>query len=215
MNLNLGLYDIFSNIVPGFMYLLVLYEFSKITKIQMPFTQMPEGLSLVVVLTLVAYILGHLLNSISYHYWYRRFESYSKTRRRVLDTLKAEFPDLKIQFDSDDADMLLSIIQHNNFSISETLERLRANGIMMRNLSLGFALLAVVSTISLVLNWFRIEYLVSIVGWIFCSVLSLRKAIDFTRWFFRDIFREALNYGSTLKDVLKTSRVLTVGRKTK
>jgi hypothetical protein len=215
MNLNLGLYDIFSNIVPGFIYLLVLYEFSKITKFQMPLHQMPEGLSLAVVLTLTAYILGHLLNTISYHYWYRRFESYSTTRRRVMEGLKRDFPELKIGFNPDDAEMLLAIIQHNNFNISETFERLRANGIMMRNLSLGFMMLSITTAISLLQNWFQYQYLVYIIGWMCCSGLSLRKAKDFTRWFFRDIFREALNYGSNLSEVLKKSRVLTEGKKPK
>ena len=213
MNINLGLYDIFSNIVPGFIYLLALYELSKSAKLQIPLSQMPEGISLAVVITLTAYLLGQLLNTVSYHYWYRRFESYTKSRKRVLDTLKYEFPGLKIRFHPDDADMLMTIIQHNNFDLSETIERLRANGIMMRNLSLGFALLAFASVVNLIQNWFEYQYLIFILGWVICSALSLRKAIDFSRWFYRDIFRQALQYGSTLEEALKKSRTLTDRKK--
>ena len=208
MSLTLGLYDVFSNIVPGLVYLSLAYELLALVKIDLPYSAILSNPFLLIALLVLALILGHILNRVSYTLWFWRFESYGTSRRIVQQSLANQHPELG--FEADDAELLLAVIKHNDFQLSERIESNRANGIMMRNLSFGFILHAIVAVMFLLKNGVSAVHLIYLVCALLFCFLSIQRTKDFIRWFYRDIFLEALNYGNNVSEVLKVSRRKTV-----
>jgi hypothetical protein len=204
MSLTLGLYDVFANIVPGLVYLSLIYELSVFLKLNISYSSVMSNSFLVIGLLVLALILGHILNRVSYTLWFRRFESYGASRRIVLESLSYQHPELG--FEADDAELLLAVIKHNDFELSERIESNRANGIMMRNLSFGFFLHAIVSIMFLIKDGVSVAYISYLVCSLLFCILSIQRTKDFIRWFYRDIFLETLNYGDNVSEVLKLSR---------
>jgi hypothetical protein len=208
MSLNLGLYDVFANIVPGLVYLSLMYEIFEFLKIDIKYSSIASNSFLVIGLLVLALMLGHILNRISYTIWFRKFESYGASRKIVQESLIIHHPELN--FEADDAELLLAIIKHNDFQLSERIESNRANGIMMRNLSFGFILHTIMSVAFMLRDGLSIGYIAYLVGTFLFCILSVQRAKDFIRWFYRDIFLEAINYGDTTTEVLRASRRKTI-----
>ena len=204
MSLTLGLYDVFANIVPGFVYLSLTYGLFVFLKINISYSAISSNPVLLIGLLVLAFLLGHILNRVSYTSWFWRFESYGTSRRIVQQSLSNQHPELG--FEADDAELLLAVIKHNDFQLSERIESNRANGIMMRNLSFGFILHAIIAVLFLLKDGVSAVCLIYLVCALLFCFLSIQRAKDFIRWFYRDIFLDALNYGNNISDVLKVSR---------
>lgn len=205
MTINLGLYDVFANTVPGLVYLFFVYEVINLVNPKLLPLNPAIDTTITLGIIVLAFILGHLVNRVSYYLWYRRFESYGRSREIVLRSLQRNYPKIKFEFEPDDADVLFAVIQHHDIRLAEKLESFRVNGIMMRNLSFGFLLLAIIPIIRVIQNGFSIASLIYFLIAVLLSVLALQRGVDYFRWFYRDIFREALNYGSNIREVLQTS----------
>jgi hypothetical protein len=76
MNINLGLYDVFANALPGMIYLVLLYELLGVLKLKIPDISNIFGISFVVILFIVAFILGHIFIPLSYYGWYPIFDNH-------------------------------------------------------------------------------------------------------------------------------------------
>jgi len=205
MSVSLSLYDVFSNIVPGFIYLFAINELLRaFGKSQANLLQASTSGQILFII-LCAFVLGHLCTTFTYEGWYKLFF------RRYDDKLALEktisrFPELKIKFKYTDSDLLLSIIQSRDKVIAERIEGYRANAIMMRNISFGLFLIGLVELTQFFINNYAIGFLgIAILSFIF-SIIAIRGASRFYQWFYRDIFRMSLVHGTTYQEVVKKFR---------
>lgn len=208
MSISLTIYDIFSNLIPGVLVLYVINELLIILKLRaIDLSQLDQAPNLILV-AILAYITGHLINAISYQWWYVHF-SPKALDEIALEKIKRQNPNLAVEFDPVDHKMLLSVIRHHSSELSNILERARAMYMMLRNVSLGAALFAMLQVVQAFITGQYLTYLpIAAVGMI-GSALALHQGKKNERWFYRDIFREGLNYGTNIEEVMNVSRGIT------
>lgn len=205
MSVSLSLYDVFSNIVPGLIYLFAINEFLRaFGKSQVDLLQASTS-GQILFITLIAFVLGQLFTTFTYEWWYRLFVKRYEDKFALEKTI-ARFPELKINFRPTDTELLLSVIQSRDKVVAERIEGYRANAIMMRNISFGLFLMGLVE----LTKFFTTQYVLSFLGIaLLCFLFSrvaIRGASRFYEWFYRDIFRLSSIYGSTYVDVIRTFR---------
>lgn len=204
MSVSLSLYDVFSNIVPGLIYLFAINEILKaFGKSQIDLLQAPSGQILFIIL--IAFVLGQLFSTFTYEGWYKLFVKRYEDKLALEKTI-SRFPELKINFRSSDTELLLSVIQSRDKVVAERIEGFRANAIMMRNISFGLFLIGLVELIKFFINNDTLIFLgIALVSFVF-SGIAIRGASRFYSWFYRDIFRNSALYGSTYLEVVKKFR---------
>ena len=142
MSVSLSLYDVFSNIVPGLIYLFAINEsFKLFGKSQTDILQASSGQ--IVFVILIAFVLGQLCTTFTYEGWYKLFVKQYEDKTALEKTI-SRFPELKINFKPSDSELLLSVIQSRDKAVAERIEGFRANAIMMRNISFGLFLIGLV-----------------------------------------------------------------------
>ena len=205
MSVSLSLYDVFSNIVPGLIYLFAINELLRtFSKSQVDLLQASTS-GQVLFIILAAFVLGHLYTTFTYERWYKLFVKRYDDKFSLEKTI-SRFPELKINFKPRDTELLLSIIQSRDKAVSERIEGHRANAIMMRNISFGLFLMGLVELTKFFVNNYAIGFLgIAILSFIF-SGIAIRGASRFYEWFYREIFRISAIYGSTYLEVVRKFR---------
>ena len=205
MSVSLSLYDVFSNIVPGFIYLFTINELLKVFgKSQVDILQASSS-GQILLIVLVAFVLGHLFTTFTFEGWYKLFVKQQEDKL-AIEKISTQYPELKVKFKPTDTDLLFSIIRSRDNVIAERTEGFRANAIMMRNISFGLFLLGLVEMIKFFINQYVVDFLgIAILAFIF-SGIALRGAFRFYKWFYRDIIRISAIYGSTYLEVVKKFR---------
>lgn len=205
MSISLSLYDVFSNIVPGLIYLFAINELLRtFGRSNVDLLQLSASGQILFII-LVAFILGQLFSTFTYEWWYKLFVRKYEDQVALEKTI-ARFPDLKLDFRPMDTELLLTVIQSRHKDVAEKLEGYRANAIMMRNVSFGLFLIGLVELARFFINDYAIGFLgIAILGFIFSGV-ALRGASRFYRWFYREIFRLSSLYGRTYLEVVEAFR---------
>jgi len=210
MSIQLGIYDLFGNMIPGLLYLYLINEVLKEFHLNYIDFNKVENLAEIAIIGIATYVLGHAMSKVSYLFWYCRFLK-KPDDKAALDRINAEYQHHKspfFEFQPEDTKVLLSIIQHHNFGLSQSLERHRAIGIMARSLSFGLFLSFVIRIVFFILSPSNNYHMMLGILSAFLSVLLFFRAKESMRWFHRDIFVEGLNYGATLEEALTNSRKL-------
>jgi hypothetical protein len=205
MSITLGLYDLYANLIPGLLYLYIINDaLFKFKQVYIDLAQLDKLPNLILV-TAAAFVLGHIFNDISYRYWYRKL-SPKTPDTLAIEHLKSQYPEIPILYKINETKLLLGIIRHNNMSLANLIEKHNANFIMLRNISLGLCLYALLQLIVILQTGTAFPYLTQMILAIVLSALAFRRCQNYDRWYNRDIIREALNYGSSLSEVLSISR---------
>ena len=217
MSISLSIYDLFANLLPGLLYLFAINEILKsLGGKYMELNDATFNAGSLLILAL-GYILGHIFNSFTYRGWYMLLYRYRKEEGRERDHAKSDggkalhslqklYPDIKMRFYPRDADLLFNAIQIMNKELADRIEVLRANAIMMRNISFGLFLLAVAELINFVGQGFLFEYLGIGVVCLFGSAISLFQTSKYYEWFYKDVFRTSIHYGDSLQAVVNRIR---------
>lgn len=213
MSFSLGLYDVFANIVPGLLYFYVFNEGLRLLGWQSIDLTKVNTIGQALIVIIVSFVLGNIIGSLTFRYWYKLFYRHHFAEA-TLERLRRRHPDLKFEFKPDDGEIIFVVIKHHNKLLAEKIETTRVNSIMMRNVSFGIFLYSLLS-IFLFFSQRDMLYFGAGVAAIIFSALSLRRAAVMDRWFFQDVFREALNYGNNVKQVLTTSKRITSNNSTK
>ncbi len=200
MSSRLGIYDIFSRIVPGSLYLAAFVEFARaMDLIKFDWLTALNKLEIVpsLGLALIAFVIGSALDGISVQ-WYRLF----KLRSKGLAVFKEEHKDWKIEFEDKDWAILRAYVYTKDLNVANEIERHNALSIMMKNISLGLALLSVCELIQLLktLDW-RFGVLVVIL--MFFSYQAAIQARNMQDWFYRSIYETIIAYRLKLEDIVK------------
>ena len=205
MSVSLSLYDVFSNIVPGLLYLFTINELLRVfNKSQVDLLQASTS-GQIIFLILAAFMLGHLFTTFTYEAWYKVFIKRYEDKL-ALEKISSRFPELKISFKPIDSELLFSVILVRDKAITERLEGYRANAIMMRNISFGLFLVGLVEVTKFFINQYALVFLgTAFLAFVF-SGIALRGASRFYKWFYNDVFRISAIYGSTALEVVKKFR---------
>lgn len=213
MSINFGLYDIFASIVPGLLYSFLIGETLKLLGLQSIDLIDVDTFGQSAVVVIVSLLLGNLAGGFTYKYWYRIL--YRKdTSILALQRIREIHPNVKFQFNNFDGDILFSVIAHHNIQLAEKIERNKVTGIMLQKISFAVFLFGILQIITFVSGHSLINLGSSLLA-LLLSRMSLTRAGTMERWYYQDIFREALNYGNNLREILSASKQITSRRMNK
>jgi len=199
MSSRLGIYDIFSRIVPGGFYLGAFVEFGRVLNlINFNWATLKDlGVVPSLGLALIAFVIGTVMDRMGFA-WQRLF----RLNKSVLDEFKNEHKDWQIQFQDKDWAILRAYVYIHNLNVGDEIDRHNALSIMLRNISLGLALLAVCQAIQLIKtdDWI-FGILVALL--MFFSYQTGIQARYMRDWFYRSIFETIIAYQLKLDDRVK------------
>jgi hypothetical protein len=212
MSISLSLYDVFSNIVPGLIYLFTINELLRtFHKAHIDLLQASTSGQILFII-LAAFVLGHLFTTFTFGGWYKLFVKQYEDKL-AIEKISSQYPELKINFKPTDTDLLFTVIRSRDHIIAERIEGFRANAIMMRNISFGLFLIGLVELSKFFINNYVVDFLgIAILSFIF-SGIALRGAFRFYKWFYRDIIRISAVYGSTYLEVVKKFQIEVTAKK--
>lgn len=212
MSITLGIYDLFSYLIPGMLYLYVLNELLRLMKwsfidhsaILQSGSSAP-GTIVVMFLLVAAYFVGNLFEIIrsilldKWLYFGAPDRALTKIRRRLAHS------NIQVEFNYDDWSIFQEGLLVRNDDKLGDAERNKANALMMRNFSFGAFLYAVVQLISFIQAPGNIYHLALIVLGVAVGLLCYQRARRFDEWHYRTIYSQALMYGPSLKAFLENS----------
>jgi hypothetical protein len=203
MNIRLGVYDLFSRIVPGGFYLLAFSEFARVLGwVQFDWKIMKDlGILLSAAFLIIAYVTAAAMDGLA-SIWQRIFKK-PETRNAPFERVKQLHVDhWAIDFEDKDWPILRAYIYIHNPAVGEEIERFNALNIMFRNLSLGLVLLSVVEIIQFVnTNDWRILVLAATL--LFFSYQLALRARNNRDWFYNYILEVIIAYRLNLEERVK------------
>jgi hypothetical protein len=213
MNIRLGIYEIFSRIVPGGVYMLAIWQLLTILGVITIDLQAINSLSLpaFIGLVVVAYILGGAFDILS-PVLLRLFKKPGLGVRSLLAFKKRHQDRWTIDFEDEDWSILLAYIRTRNMELASEIERYNAISIMSRNIGTGLVLIAGNSLIQFFISQNSI-YLFTCIIMLILSALTLRQSIRFRGWFYEGIYETVLAYRIDLEKAIQP--VMTSTKKSK
>ncbi len=203
MNIRLGIYEIFSRIVPGGLYIFAIGQLLVMLGIVVPDWQVINNLSLVSSLGViaVAYVLGEAFDRFALA-WFRVFCKKGYHSIALANFKKWYVGRWDIDFKDTEWHTLLAYIRTKNLALTDEIERHNAISIMLRNISLGLLFLAINFFIGYFL--FReAHYVVAGVISVVFAIFIILDAVKFHQWFFNSIYDTILAYRLDLEDRIK------------
>jgi hypothetical protein len=148
---------------------------------------------------IVAYVLGHLMDMMARKWFYLFYKD--NLQKRLIDRLRINYPDLKIEFDINDLRILFSFIRHHQLELAETIEKYKVINIMLQNISLGLLLACIYQVLYMLLQGFTLNAITVAVLALFFSMVALKRSALFNDWYWSAIFTQALHYGTNITDM--------------
>ena len=210
MSITLGIYDFFSYIIPGLLYLYVFNELFRILGWKYiainSWIQSGQTPSLIflIPLLIVVFIVGHIFDPIAHKFYglVSRFRHSPSISAKSLASVKNRYPNLKVQFESIDWSTLFVLIRVRNLEVSKYIDKFNADAIMLRNVAFGLLLLTIDYLLEFFSNGLWDELLIALIT-IILSTLALSRSNHFRLRFFKQIFRASLAYGKSLEEVIE------------
>jgi hypothetical protein len=215
MNVRLGIYEIFSRIVPGGFYIAAIYQFLTVLGLAKFDWQMLNNISIIssIGLVIIAYILGEAFDRFSV-LWFRVFKKRGFSGRVLAEFRQNHQRRWNLDISDDEWPVMLAYIRTKSLDLASEIERHNALSIMLRNVSLGLLLM----TISSVIQFFlvrNVSNFLLIIVLLLLSILIGREAVKFRRWFYESIFQTTLAYRFDLENKVKPVQPAPKQRKAK
>lgn len=221
MSITLGIYDLFSYLTPGILYLYAINEVLKLFSLSLN-DLLPavsngstaQDIMFAVLGLVAAFVTGHIFDMLARWFVFRLIYR-DKTSQTVLDVLKVRDAGANIQFEAKDWHLLLVLLRQRNLEVAQSFDKHEADSIMFRNISLIALLMAFIVAARAVLgNPF--QWILFVVGLVVCIMAASRSRTLHT-WFFEGIYLAALEYGTSVDEVLayKKEQVSKVPQKTR
>ena len=203
MNIRLGIYEIFSRIIPGGFYVAALGQLLAILGLVKIDWQTINELSLTtsIGLIVIAYILGGALDNFALML-YRLFKKPGYSARTFAEFKRRHRDRWIIDFEDGDWSVLLAFIRTKNLELSGEIDRHNALSIMLRNVGLGILIMVANNLIQFIISWNPIFIFISIVLSIL-AILVIREAVKFRGWFYSSIYETILAYRIDLENIVK------------
>ena len=206
MNIQLGIYDIFSRIFPGAFYLFAFIEFARVMNlIKFDWMTLKDvGPLPLLGLALIAYIVGVGMDRIG-SAWHQLFKK-DRASQEIIREFKEEHKNQwSLTFEDVDWPILRAYLYVHNPDVANEIDRHNALCLMLQNLSLGLVLIAVSEGIQFAttMNW---VFLIVVAALIFLSYQMVIQAGTWKEWFYRSIFEAIISYQVNLKQAVKPVR---------
>jgi hypothetical protein len=192
MSFSLGIYDLFSYILPGGLYLVCLNEIYKL------FTSSPLPIDLnnfahLVIATILSFVLGVVINPISRSIWglFFRFKKKSSIES-VFEEVKSRHPQADIRLRPNQWQYLVAHLRRENIEGAHLIDRSHAYSIMFRNFSAGFIILAITQAIRFFVEGYSVFAGILVIVLIVCAIVSVRESRLFIRMYYSSIFEDAV-----------------------
>ena len=220
MSITFGIYDFFSYLIPGLLYLFAFEEFLRsIGRSDIKISDLLEASEVQIILFLIpvlvgAYVIGHILDPIAQKVFYKFLDRFRYPRKKegpkdifadCLQKTKEKTSNLEIDFKKEEWGLLFSLIRQRNIEMAHILDKLNADSIMLNNVAFGMFILAISQLIMFFTSQNSI-YLQNTLGAIILCMLAFSRSNQFRKWFIMGIFDSSLEYGSNLKQVIEYSR---------
>jgi len=203
MSIALGVYEFFSYILPGILYLYVSNE--TLGLLGLPRINLSQLNNVEAILLLgIAYLAGHIMNAVCEFLW--RYLGRKQMRLRnlpeiSLERLKKKFKGISFDFKKDEWDFLLNRIRQDEPLLSAHLERFKALSLMLRNTALALYIFMGVKIGEYAVNRDLKLLFVAIALGIFGFWAAQRSKV-FDVWFYNGIYSEGLRFGTNIEEVL-------------
>lgn len=201
MTINLGIYDVFANIVPGLLYLYVLNEYLK--AFGQPYWDMPntDGFAQLFLMAVLAYLVGHVMDYVSYRLWFLRF--YSRFEERTAyKQFQEKYPELEVTFKPEQFPLLFAVVRQKSYPLAENIDRNKVSCLLLRNASFALILILPLALYLAFANGFNTTSFLIAVGSILGSLILLRQAERLDHYYYRSIFENAALEGRNLKSIM-------------
>ncbi len=194
MNIRLGIYEIFSRIIPGGFYIAAIGQLLAILGlVKIDWQTINEiSFSTSIGLIVIAYILGGALDNFAL-ILYRLFKKPGYSARSFAEFKQKNKDRWIIDFENGDWPVLLAFIRTKNLELSGEIDRHNALSIMLRNVGLGILLMVINNLIQFFTSWNPIFILISALLLV-VSILIIREAVKFRGWFYNNIFETIIAY---------------------
>jgi len=208
MSIAIGIFDFFAYTIPGTLYLYLINETLRLLKLTYVDITRLDNFVHIILIAISAYLVGHLMESISFLFCYRLMYPLMYRSKSgwigdvVLAEMKEQYPELGIQFESNQYDLLYGILRHKNLDMSRSIDKFEADSVMLQSVSFALFLFAVYRMVSYALSRSVFDVLLAIAAIIFC-VISFRRSVKFRRMFYSAIYQEVLVYGNSLRDIIE------------
>jgi hypothetical protein len=206
MNLRLGIYEVFSRIVPGGLYIVAVAQFLLILGIVDLDPEIVNNLSLAasIGLVVVAYILGGAFDVFSLAF-FRLFKKPGFSNQILAEFKTDHAHRWRIDFNDGDLPILFAYIRTKNLELAGELDRHNAVSIMLRNVSLGLLLMAVNGLIQFLIYRNPISVFISS-SMLALSLLMIRESIKFRGFFYKGVYETILAYRVDLETAIRPIR---------
>ncbi len=218
MNIQLGIYELFSTIIPGCVYLvsiaqvLIMLGVLKLEKLDMAVIA-DMSFILAIFFLLAAYLLGIILSPFGL-FWYKRFRIKNQSVASLKEFKLRHQGRWNIDFEDGDWHVLLAFIRSKNLDLARENERHLAGSIMLRNISFGFLLLAIINFVQSGLVW-SLYFLIAGVVLLILSWITISESRKFRRWYYDSVLSSVLAYRVDLEKSIKPFEPPTKARKVK
>lgn len=216
MSINLGVYDFFSYLIPGTLYLYVFNELLRIVRwkfIDFASWMQPENTPNAVVIIpilICAYIIGHIIDPFAHFFYYKlinRIRGLLPIEEKAVQMEKESHQNLNIKFEAKDWPVLMNLIRQRNLETMRTIDKYQADSIMLRNIAFGTLWLAFFQVIGYFLLHETVYLVYSLVVFLL-SIFSYLRSKEFRLWYFQGIYQASLEYGSNVEEVVEYTRAI-------
>ena len=209
MSIRVTVYDFFAYTIPGVFYLVVgWFGLTLFDIIDFDPTELSELPIFIYIFWLGAgYILGILLDKVAYRWLSFRYGNNRKARQKALYSFYQKYPWIELKFTPEVWGMLRRIVKINTPEVEGDIDQSNALSIMLRNISLGLFILALILTLTFIIVYTHVGNLV-LAGIIFLlSLLALDRSDQRRYWFYIDIL-EAFTANYLIQERKLDSRII-------
>ena len=175
---SIGLYDLFANTIPGFIYLFVFNE----TLRELGFAHFDvaqiDNVTYFLLLALLAYLVGHNMDYVAHRLWVRVFYS-THLQGRAYEQFRSKFPELKIQFNPSHSSLFFGAIKFSKPEIANDIEKNKVVSLMLQNVSFAFVLFFLSQVYLFLAKGHSLISLSIAIASLLASIITLRRA----EWF--------------------------------
>lgn len=193
MSFSFGVFDIYANIIPGSMYMSVmLYLADRYGRLDIEDLGEIDTTILILGFAIAAYLLGQVLGPAA-----GLLTSRIPLWKQTIEDARREFVErnedlVNRRFVQADPHTLLAGIRHSSVESAATIDMLKAQGILLRNMSLGFFVGGTIAVLEVAFGSDHAFAATSMLILVSMSLLALRQGRRLTFWSWTATFEAAV-----------------------
>jgi hypothetical protein len=205
MSITLGFYDLFANVVPGFIYLFIFNEsLRQLGLAHLDVTEI-DNLTYFFLLAAFAYLIGHIMDFVAHRVWVRVFYR-DHAEERAYRQFRAIYPELQVELNPRHVHLFFDAIKYARPELTNGIERNKVISLMLRNVSFAFILFFITEIAVILLKGFAWTNLAMAIVSLLISIAALRRADLFNVLFYKMVFEHVVLFGNSLEEIVNYHR---------